>query len=358
MSRALHLVDVFAGCGGLTQGFVEAGFTPVSAVDLDPAAAATYASNFGPHVRVEDAERFAGGGFPRTDVVVGGPPCQGFSNIGTRAAGDPRNELWRHMVEVIRKTRPVFFVIENVPQFLRSPALSGLDLATRRHGPLEGYRIQVAQVVNAADFGAAQLRKRAIVIGSSGPTVRLPEPTHQRLPSGGLPRWRTVRDAIGSLAEPAPGGWPERAAMSRGWQGQGPTPGAELHVAPPPTDLSARRYAAIPPGGNRYDLPDELSMDCWRRPTRGSSDVMGRLDWDRPAVTLRTEFHKPEKGRFLHPSQDRPLTMREGALLQGFPDSFRWCGSRAHVARQIGNAVPVPLARAIATRLRSHLYTG
>ena len=169
LPRSLNLVDVFAGCGGLTQGFVESGFTPVSAVELDRAAAGTYAANFGPRIKVQDAAQFAQGSFPRTDVVVGGPPCQGFSNLGARTARDPRNDLWRQMVEVVRKTRPLFFVLENVPQFLRSLAFEGLTAATRHGGPLAGYRIDVAQVVNAADHGVAQVRRRAIVIGSCGP---------------------------------------------------------------------------------------------------------------------------------------------------------------------------------------------
>lgn len=357
MPRALQVVDVFAGCGGLTQGFVEAGFMPVAASERDPAAAATYAANFGPHVRLGDVADFIGRGLPRADVVVGGPPCQGFSNIGARVTRDPRNDLWRYLLEVVRMTRPLFFVLENVPQFLESPAFREFRAATRSiAGPLSSYELAVAQVVNAADHGAAQVRKRAIVIGSSGPEVQLPQPTHAKQ-GGQLPPWRTVRDVIGHLPPPQDCGWP---AVRPGSVGSVPSArrGADLHLAPTPTRLSLSRYEAIPEGGNRHDLPDELKAECWRRPTRGSSDVMGRLSWDRPAVTLRTEFYKPEKGRFLHPAAPRPLTMREGALLQGFPDSYRWCGTRAEVARQIGNAVPVPLARAIAGHLRQHFWTG
>ena len=170
--------------------------------------------------------------------------------------------------------------------------------------------------------------------------------------------WRTVQDAIGDLPVPIHASWPAGRSVLNGGSLFGPTRGGELHLASRQSVLSTQRYRAIPLGGNRHDLPDHLKADCWRKPTQGASDVMGRLSWDRPAVTLRTEFYKPEKGRFLHPSEPRPLTMREGALLQGFPDDFLWCGSKADVARQIGNAVPVPLARAIAMALRTHFYGG
>ena len=110
----------------------------------------------------------------------------------------------------------------------------------------------------------------------------------------------------------------------------------------------AERVRAIPAGGSRVDLPDDLSLDCWRK-ARGHSDVMGRLRWSMPAGTLRTEFHRPEKGRFLHPSEDRSISIREGARLQGFPDSYHFPEDLAFamIARQVGNALPVTLARAL-----------
>ena len=119
--------------------------------------------------------------------------------------------------------------------------------------------------------------------------------------------------------------------------------------------MSLARFAAIPPGGDRRDLPDRLKAPCWRRHDSGARDVMGRLHWDRPSVTIRTGFTKPEKGRYLHPSEDRAITHYEAALLQGFPDTHRFIGSRTSIARQIGNAVPVQLGSAVARRLLEHL---
>ncbi|HLF07489.1 MAG TPA: DNA cytosine methyltransferase, partial [Thermoplasmata archaeon] len=111
---------------------------------------------------------------------------------------------------------------------------------------------------------------------------------------------------------------------------------------------SLARYKSIPEGGNRWDMPRRLQPECWIKKTKGGTDLMGRLWWDRPAFTIRTEFFKPEKGRYLHPSEDRPITHWEAARIQTFPDSFQFLGPKIAVARQIGNAVPVVLAKAIA----------
>jgi DNA (cytosine-5)-methyltransferase 1 len=125
----------------------------------------------------------------------------------------------------------------------------------------------------------------------------------------------------------------------------------ELHVSRYYEETSLKRFAFIKPGGNRFDLPDELKSDCWRKHTSGSGDVMGRLSWDRPSVTIRTEFFKPEKGRYLHPTEPRALTHLEAAKIQGFPDCYQWVGSKSAIARQIGNAAPIPLGIAIGKHL-------
>ena len=129
----------------------------------------------------------------------------------------------------------------------------------------------------------------------------------------------------------------------------------ELHLTRNYSELSLKRFAHIPEGGNRFDIPYDLLAPCWRRHTSGTADVMGRLRWNRPSVTIRTEFFKPEKGRYLHPTANRALTHYEAALLQGFPDSHRFVGSKTSIARQIGNAVPIPLGAAIARQLEAAL---
>lgn len=331
VTREYTLMDLFSGAGGMTLGFKWAGFRPIFAVECDEAAADTYEANFGAHVfrgRIEDLPIEE---LPKADVIIGGPPCQGFSPLGKMSSSSERlkihvelNGLWRHYFRVLKHVMPRAFVLENVPEILRSEEY----VALREKFADLGYEL-VSGVLNAADFGVAQIRKRAFIMGLKGGTPALPEPTGER---------KTVRDAIGHLPLNPDG---------RNW-----------HVGRNPTPKSLERYKCIPPGGNRFDLirkrPD-LAPPCWLKKKSGSTDVFGRLEWDKPALTIRTEFFKPEKGRYLHPEAHRPITHREAALLQSFPEDFIFKGSKIEVARQIGNAVPPKLAEAVARKLRQLL---
>lgn len=346
----VRLIDLFAGCGGLTQGFVDAGFEPVFAVESNRHAAATYRANFGDHVECTDIAMLDSSDLPGADVVVGGPPCQGFSNLGTRDPDDPRNHLLVEYLRVVEAVRPAVFVIENVPTFLKSPQFRMLEEAVSTR-PLSGYRIE-ARVVNAADYGVAQRRLRAIVIGSRVGEPVFPERTHG--PGTSQP-WATLGDVLQGIPFDV-----ETARLPGRWLDDGipgPFKAPELHLSRNPTPLSLERYDHIPPGGNRFDLPDDLKPPCWLNKPSGTSDVMGRLEWEKPALTIRTEFWKPEKGRSLHPEWpvddperrvNRPITHWEAARIQSFPDDFVWCGSRTEIARQIGNAVPPRFAEALA----------
>lgn len=355
----MNLVDLFAGCGGMTLGFRKAGLRSVLAVESDHAAASTYAANFGArHVAwsgIEEVDDELFSRLPEIDVVIGGPPCQGFSGLGSRDPNDPRNQLWREYLRFVAALRPQMFVIENVDRFLRSNEFALLQDALAK-GALSGYRI-VSGVLNAADFGAAQKRHRAIVIGSRTGEPQLPEPTHSRTPVSGLKPWRTVRDVLAGLPARPTGVDlpPDHVDEFFGLAVPGPFKGLDIHVGRRPTDMSLRRYRLVPEGGNRFDLPEDLLSPCWQKKRTGTTDVMGRLHWDQPSVTIRTEFFKPEKGRYLHPSENRPITHYEAAKLQGFPESFGWCGTKVQIARQIGNAVPVPLAYAVARAVMRQL---
>lgn len=332
--RVLTVLDLFAGAGGFTLGFLQEGFVPVFAVEIDKYAAATYEANFGPHCSNEDINNIKV--FPPADVIIGGPPCQGFSNLGAHIPNDPRNQLWRHYVRAVAQVNPLVFVVENVPPLLNSEEGNELIRETRALG----YRVE-GRVLNAADYGAPQVRKRTIIIGSRVGPVIFPEQTHiDPKKRTGRPlhlcNWTTVRQAISDLPfEPTE---------------------YSLHFRRNPTQKSIKRYQHIPPGGNRWDLPLELMPDCWKRKTKGGTDLFGRLRWDEPSVTIRTEFFKPEKGRYLHPEANRPITHREAARLQCFPDEFIFNGSKVEIAKQIGNAVPVKLAHAIASTVRRMIY--
>lgn len=347
----MDLIDVFAGCGGITEGFRRAGFDPIMAVEWDRSAAATYAANFGDHVSCSDITGLPDEVFPSADVVVGGPPCQGFSNLGTRDPADPRNLLWREYARVVRLVQPAAFVLENVPQFLKSDQFR-LFVEWTQDGPLSEYEL-AAGILNAADYGVPQRRRRAIVIGSKSVRPFLPSPTHGRDdPSA---PWATVRGAFTGIPfETGPTALPDQRLESGI---PGPFKVSELHLSRQPRELSLRRYDLVPPGGGRFDLPEELLPNCWRNKPTGTVDVMGRMEWGSPSLTIRTEFYKPEKGRYLHPQWDahdstkrvnRSISHWEAARLQSFPDDFVWCGSKIEIAKQIGNAVPPLLAEVVA----------
>jgi len=345
----VRVIDLFAGAGGLTTGFVATGrFRPVSAVEHDEHAAATYALNHGEHVHVGDIAAYAAGSFPRADVVLGGPPCQGFSLLGKRDADDPRNRMWEQYLRVLQRVRPAFFVMENVPLFLDSRDFRALVAETQPGGRLEAWELE-AWNLNAAEHGAAQNRRRAIIVGRRTGIRPLgrpePEPARKRL--------RDVLDDLDRV--PGAAALPQSVVEVNGSVVPGAFKARDLHFMPPMTALSIQRFRHIPYGGSRLDLPDHLQAHCWRGNTRSAADVMGRMVWEKPSITLRTEFFRPEKGRFLHPEQDRPITHHEAARIQGFPDDYVWAGTRSSIARQIGNAVPPPLARAVAERLLGRL---
>ncbi|WP_245672286.1 DNA cytosine methyltransferase [Nocardia anaemiae] len=360
------MIDLFAGCGGMTSGFVSAGgFDPVMAVEFNREAAATYAANFGEgHTHYADIVDIPDSEIPQADVVIGGPPCQGFSNLGSKNVDDPRNKLWKQYIRFVRLANPMVFVIENVDRFFSSSEFALLKAEAEPGGLLEDYELD-SQLLLASDYGVPQRRKRTIVIGSRIGAIPMPRPTHRRPGTmGDGPEWHITRDVLAGLPEvPATKEFPESWTEVFGERIRGVFKTPELHIGRNPTALSLERYRHIPPGGGRFNLPDHLLSRCWREKKTGTTDVMGRMRWDMPSLTIRTEFYKPEKGQYLHPhwdsdpsrSVDRPITHFEAARLQTFPDSFGWCGSKIEVARQIGNAVPPMLAEAIAHHLKPYL---
>lgn len=345
----------------MTRGFEDSGaFRSVFAVEFDRDAAATYAANFGEHVACGPIEDVAT--FPGADVVIGGPPCQGFSPLNRAAVGFERRGLWTEYLRALEAVEPRAFVMENVPELLRSAEYTEF----RRRAESLGFTV-AGEILNAADFGVPQRRRRAIVIGTLGGADPWPAPTHADPappqggsltlvahratkvydpPGEGLAPWVTFREAVEGLPLRPDG---------RRW-----------HRARKPRPESVRRYKAVPrDGGDRFAMQRNLDRAglgdlvprCWREKPTGTTDVFGRLWWDRPALTIRTEFYKPEKGRYLHPSAHRPITVREAARLMSFPDDFVLPEDQAmsSIARQIGNAVPPLLARRIAESLATAL---
>jgi len=353
----VNFIDLFAGAGGLSQGFRQASsedieFRSVFAVEKDLPSAASYAANFGHSVFSEPIENLKQSDLPEVEVdfVVGGPPCQGFSPLGKMSPSDHHpsmNQLWKFYLNVVKWTRPKAFVIENVPEFLKSYEFLQVRKATSKLG----YRVECG-VLPAIHFGVPQQRRRGFAIGlADGVIPTLPMPPL-------FAKHKTVKDAIWDLRrKPLVFDLHERES----YLGFPKYTASMLHIGRNPTPVSLARYRCVPAGGNRFDLmrkrPD-LTPDCWRRKKTGSTDVFGRLRWDEPALTIRTEFFKPEKGCYLHPEFDRPITHWEAARLQTFPDNYIFCGSKIEIARQIGNAVPPLLAEAVANHLKSYFARG
>lgn len=357
-THAITVLDLFAGAGGLTAGFHEASsrFHVERAVELDLAAAATFTATFGSAFGhdvvyqggVEDWLRDED--VPNVDLIVGGPPCQGFSMLGKRDAADKRNYLWQEYAATILRAQPKYFVVENVAAFAKSQQFRDFTESTQADGILRDYTFEW-DILNAADYGAFQARKRAILIGRHRdlPAVGMPEPTH-------VGQHRTVRQAFMNIVPTVTDTKLDgRTKTFFGVELPGVFRPYELHVGREYAEISRLRFPEIPEGGNRFDLPDRLKAPCWLGHTTGSGDVMGRLHWDKPSVTIRTEFFKPEKGRYLHPTEHRAITHYEAAVLQGFPDTHRFVGSKTAIAKQIGNAVPVPLGAAIGRHIASVL---
>ncbi len=343
-AKTFTVADLFSGAGGFTQGLVQTGrFKSVFANDFNSWACETYNTNFGAHCVAGDINDVLRSKLiiPKVDLVIGGPPCQGFSLLNKKRDGDERKELWRAYMRFVERTEPTAFIMENVPELLSSQEFVEICKVAKRLG----YR-WTSGILNAADYGVPQRRRRAIMIATKLGVPVMPKPTHagpkSALPllDGRLPEWRSVRDAISDLP-PKPVGTAIRT-------GEVPPP-MDLHFGRQPLPTSLERYRCVPEGGNRLDLkkrrPD-LTPKCWIN-KQGGTDLFGRLWWDRPAFTIRTEFFKPEKGRYLHPKEHRPITHREAARLMTFPDAFVFKGTKIEVARQIGNAVPCLLGQRI-----------
>lgn len=350
---AYRLIDLFCGAGGMTLGFADdrfdGGFRSVLAIDNDAAAIATYRRNFGDHAICTDIEKWLeSDDVPSTDIVIGGPPCQGFSLLNKRRVGDSRRQLWQPYMDVVERSGAQAFIIENVAELISSPEYKAIVSRAANMG----FNTK-AEVIQAANYGVPQTRRRAVIIGwkrDLGVDPTFPPLHTHAAPSShsNLPHWRTVWDAIADLPSPV------------GTEIRGESPPLNLHFGRRPTEKSLLRYRAVPPGGNRFDLQRNarhLTPACWIKKVSGGTDLFGRLWWDRPSVTIRTEFFKPEKGRYLHPEEDRPITHREAARLMGFPDDFGFVGTKIEIARQIGNAVPPPLAGAVARMARELLDT-
>lgn len=334
----VRVVDLFSGCGGMSAGFLAVNalvpaFSLIGAADIDDVANRSYQANLGVTPDRLDISRLARnpkgdaflgqvarrrGGEPL--VLIGCAPCQGFSSHrNTAGRADPRNGLFSDFVTVALELAPDVVVVENVPELLTTAYWAHVAHARKR---LEdaGYSVSLS-VHNMASFGVPQDRFRTLLLASRRP---LPAPAATVPVSGHV----TVRQAIGHLPRISPGD---------------PHPDDPFHVTARHRDTTVATIRSIPKdGGSRppWAGPASLRRVALRQGKPAYEDVYGRLWWDRPSITVTAYARNPASGRFCHPEQDRGLSIREAALLQGFPAGYEFAGSLDDCFRQIGNAVP------------------
>ncbi len=328
-------LDCFAGCGGMTQGLREAGFRVVGAIEIDSSAAQVFRANH-PDVQIweEDVQAISAKRILKDlglrkgelDLLGGCPPCQGFSRLRTKNrrghVPDARNDLIYEFQRLVLEMRPKVVMLENVPSLLEDQRFEDFSEAL----VADGYEVS-SKVLDVASYGVPQRRRRAVVVGSRVGTPVFGSPSLSM---------RTVRDAISHLGPAGDSGDP-------------------LHDLPERRSASVlKRIRKIPhDGGGRESLPPSLVLDC-HKATDGFKDVYGRMAWDQSAPTITTGCFNPSKGRFLHPEQDRSVTLREAALLQSFPQTYAFPVEigKVKIARMIGNALPPAFISSHASAIR------
>jgi len=387
--------DLFAGAGGISAGFHQAGFQTVFCNEIDGIAAETYRHNFPSATRfvcpIEEltAERLHDESAldgDDLDVLAGGPPCQGFSiNAPVRTDEDPRNALFRHYVRlVLEGVRPAFIVLENVPGMVSYE--NGRTIRDVREAfEQAGYRV-FFRILNAAHYGVPEERWRLFFVGTRLPDVefQFPPPVNfstQRANFTGAREYAsieairntgeqprlfgesllpplTVREAIGDLPPIVSGGgaqeMPYELPPLNDYQAAMREQSTMVlnHECAGLSKANLERMTHVPPGGSWRDIPFELLPEGMKRARRSAhTRRYGRLHPDGLSGTIMTKCD-PHWGTVVHYDQDRVISVREAARLQSFPDSFRFMGSKADQYRQVGNAVPPLLARAIAEQIR------
>jgi DNA (cytosine-5)-methyltransferase 1 len=340
MSR-VACTDLFCGAGGLTHGLIQAGIPVVAGIDVDEACRYPFETNNNArfiskdikNVKPADLKKLYGDAEIR--ILAGCAPCQPFSAYSQRydTLTSPRWPLLYQFARLIKSVRPDVVTMENVPLVEKHAVFDDFVTTLRRLG----YSVWQG-VVDCTQYGLPQTRRRMVILASLIGPIELIAPTHEKP--------RTVKEAIGKLSAIEAGSAHEDDAF---------------HMSSRLSDLNLERIRASRPGGTWRDWPKRLVAECHRKETgRTYPGVYGRMTWDDPAPTITTQFYGFGNGRFGHPEQDRGISLREGAILQGFPKDYAFVpeGGPTHfkvLGRMIGNAVPVVLGEAIGQSIAAHL---
>lgn len=335
-------VDLFCGAGGLTHGLVLEGIDVVAGIDVDPACKYPFEkNNQGARFLKKDVRELRGEdldalyGKSGIRLLAGCAPCQPFSTYAQRydIKRDHKWSLLNEFSRLAEESQPDLVTMENVPSLAKNDVFLSFVEKLQRLGYWTNHAI-----VDCSKYGVPQTRRRLVLLASKHGEFRLIPPTTTEP--------RTVRQVIGHLPEiPAGGNWTEDP----------------LHTASSLSEINLQRIRASKPGGTWRDWPEHLVAACHRAKTgRTYPSVYGRMEWEKPSPTMTTQCHGYGNGRFGHPSQDRAISLREAAILQSFPETYKFSARHEDVsfsilARLIGNAVPVELGRAIAKSIKIHL---
>lgn len=343
MKNKFNAIDLFCGAGGMSLGLKMAGYNINLGLDFVKDCEETHKINFpnvpficGDITEVKGTDILEKIGLKKGEITLisGGPPCQGFSTINgkSRFLENPKNKLFVQFVRIIDELSPTWFIMENVTGLLsmKSGAVKSAIIDAFRN---IGYNVE-AKVLNAADFGVPQNRKRAIFIGNNaGYNIEFPTPSHGEIKNqleffdnNNLLPYRTVGDALDGISN--------ESILPN-------------HVLPIHAEIVLKRMSFVPEGGDQRDIPDEF------KPPQKFLNTYGRLHTHKPSNTIHTRFDVASTGSLYHPVENRALTVREGARLQSFPDNYIFAGKKGSQYRQVGNAVPPLLAKAIGQKILS-----
>ncbi len=363
--KIINVLDLFAGVGGLSYGFAnDKQFQIIASNEILPDMAKAYSLNH-PTVKVynKDIKEF---GFidlekdlsikkGAIDLIIGGPPCQSFSTVGKRVIDDPRGWLFQEYYRVLKEVKPKVFLFENVKGLLSMQKGELLKTIISLFESLN-YKVQY-RVLNSADYGVPQMRERVILIGTKLKSqFQYPKQTHsnsQDIFSQNLLPYLTLSDAIGDLPFIGNGeiGVDYKSEPKNEFQKKmrikAPNKLVD-HISPKNNEKLIQLMNSLPDGGTPLDIPEEL------RPKSGFKNTYSRLWWERPSTTITRNLGTPSSSRCIHPKVSRPLTTREGARIQSFPDNYIFYGSRSSKNLQIGNAVPPILSEVLKNSIKEH----
>ena len=365
----LKIIDLFSGVGGLSYGFAhDDNFEIIAANEILPNMAKAYELNH-PMVKVyckdvakfgiKDLQKDVGVKKGDIDLIIGGPPCQAYSTIGKRLIDDARGKLFQEYYRILKEINPKVFLFENVKGLLSMQGGKLLKTIIALFESL-GYSVSY-KLLNAADYGVPQIRERVIIIGTKQKTeFHFPEPTHfnfqemQKSSAKKLSPYLTLADAISDLpfiksgAESIEYACDARNPFQQLMRKNAPKKLMD-HNAPVNNTNLISLMKALPDGGSPKDVPKSL------RPKSGFANTYCRLWWDKPSTTITRNLSTPSSSRCIHPKAARPLTTREGARIQCFPDDYIFYGTRSDKNLQIGNAVPTFLSFALMKSIKAHL---